>query len=248
MTATTAGAFQPRTEGDRNAFLVFIALVWVGILSGFGTDSVQHVSRHGLDYPLIVHVHAVAFVGFLVLFTVQAALIRTDRVDLHRRLGMAGAALAAVMLVLGPATAITADALAYARRGVTPEFMAVQFIDILYFATVLGAALLLRNRPAIHKRLMLMALFYISNAGFARYLNGLAAAPLGDGFWGDMVGIYLGGDVLMLGLGAYDLITSRRVYPAWLAAFAWAIGLELTARAGLYSPAWKAFTLHLIGR
>lgn len=248
MTAAVATtAFPQRTDPDRNAFLVFIALVWTGVLSGFGTDSFQHVSKHGLDYPLIVHFHAVAFVGFLVLFTVQAALVRAGRVDLHRRLGVAGAALAAVMLVLGPATAITADALAYARRGVTPEFMAVQFTDITFFATMVGSALLLRNRPAAHKRLMLMALFYISNAGFARYLNNIPAAAIKDVFWNDMVGIYLGGDTLMLGLGAYDLITRRRLHPAYLIAFAWAICLELTARAGLYSPAWKAFTLHLIG-
>ena len=247
MTAATASAFPSRTDPDRNVFLVFIGLVWVGVLSGFGTDSFQHVSKHGLDYPLIVHVHAMAFVSFLVLFTAQAALVRADRLDLHRRLGVAGAVLAAVMLVLGPATAMTADALAYAKRGVTPEFLAVQFTDMIFFATVVGSALLLRNRPAAHKRLMMMALFYISNAGFARFLNNIPAAPLGDGFWGDMVGVYTGGDLLMLGLGAYDLITRRRLHPAYLAAFAWAICLELAARAGLHSPAWKAISLHLIG-
>lgn len=77
----------------------------VGVLSGFGTDSFNHVRKYGLDYPLIVHFHAVAFVSWLVLFTVQVALIRTARADIHRRLGKAGAVLAAVMVVLGPATA-----------------------------------------------------------------------------------------------------------------------------------------------
>ena len=248
MTAVVAtNAFPQRTDPDRNAFLVFIALVWVGILSGFGTDSFAHVSKHGLDYPPIVHVHALAFVGFLVLFTVQAALVRADRIDLHMRLGAAMVALAALMLVLGPATAITADALAYAKRGVTPELLAVQFTDMTFFATVVGSALLLRDRPAAHKRLMLMALFYISNAGFARYLNNIPAAPIKDVFWNDMVGIYLGGDSLMLGLGVYDLITRRRLHPAYMIAFAWAIALELTARTALYDPAWKAVSMHLIG-
>jgi uncharacterized membrane protein YozB (DUF420 family) len=247
MTAATITAFPQRTDPDRNAYLVFIALVWVGVLSGFGIESFQHVSKHGLDYPLIVHFHAVVFVSFLVLFTTQAVLIRTGREDLHKRLGMAGAALVAVMLVLGPATAITSDAVDYAKHGVTPEFLAVQFIDMTFFGTMVGAALLLRHRPAAHKRLMLMALLYISNAGFSRYLNAIAAAPIKDPFWNDMVGIYLGGDVLMLGLGAYDLITRRRLHPAYLIALASAICLQLTARAGLYSPAWKAISMHLIG-
>jgi hypothetical protein len=54
---------------------LFTAPVWVGVLSGFGTDSFKHLREYGLDYPLIVHLHAVAFVGWLVLFTVQVALI-----------------------------------------------------------------------------------------------------------------------------------------------------------------------------
>ena len=63
MTAIAIGDFPPRPRADRNAFLVFVALVWAAVLSGFGTDSFHHLRKHGLDYPLIVHFHAVAFVG-----------------------------------------------------------------------------------------------------------------------------------------------------------------------------------------
>ena len=247
MTAMTMGGFAPKPEADRNAFLLLVALVWVGVLTGFGTDSFDHVSKHGLDYPLIVHFHALAFVSWLVLFTTQVALIRLGRPDLHRRLGVAAIALAAAMIVLGPATALITDKARYEATGHTPEFLAVQFLDIIAFATLTGSALLLRGKPETHKRLMLLGLFYISNAGFARFLNNFPAAPLGDGFWGDIVGIYLGGDMLVLGLGIYDLVTRRRLYPAYIAGAAWILALEITARTLLHSPAWKAFTLHLIG-
>ena len=70
----TVGSFPARASADRNAFLLFTALVWVAVLSGFGTDTFNHLSKYGLDYPLIVHFHAVAFVGYLVLFTVQVTL------------------------------------------------------------------------------------------------------------------------------------------------------------------------------
>jgi hypothetical protein len=143
-----------RPRADRNAFLVFTALVWAGVLSGFGTDSFNHVRRHGLDYPLIVHCHAVAFVGWLVLFTVQVTLIRNARPDLHRRLGMAAVALAAVMVILGPATALFVDAARFSATGRTPEFLAVQLTDILAFAGLTGCGLLLREVPAAHKPLM----------------------------------------------------------------------------------------------
>ncbi len=117
MTATTIDAFRDKPEADRNAFLFLVALIWVGVLTGFDADSFDHIRRHGLDYPLIVHVHAVAFVGWLVLFTTQVLLIRKARADLHRRLGLAAIGLAAVMIVLGPATALDHGRGPPCRRG-----------------------------------------------------------------------------------------------------------------------------------
>jgi len=247
MTATTIGAFRAKPAADRNAFLFLVALIWVGVLTGFGTDSFDHVRKHGLDYPLIVHFHAVAFVGWLVLFTTQVLLIRNGRYDLHRRLGLAAIGLACAMVVLGPATALTMDAARYVAKGETPEFLAVQFTDILAFATLAGAGIALRGTPAAHKRLMLLALCYISDAGFSRFLNNFAATPLGDGFWGEMAGLYLGSDLVALGLGAYDVVTRRRLHPAYVAGVAWMITLELTAQHLLHSSCWKALTLHMIG-
>ena len=217
------------------------------MLSGFGTDSFNHVSKYGLDYPLIVHFHAVAFVGWLVLFTVQVALIRTARADIHRRLGMAGAVLAALMAVLGPATALTVDAARFAATGRTPEFLAVQFTDILAFVGLTTAGLLMRGVASAHKRLMLLGLIYISDAGFARFLNGAMAAPLGHGAWGARAGLYLGSDLLMLGLGLYDLATRGRLHRAYIAGVVWTIALQFTALVLLGNPTWKALSLHLIG-
>lgn len=69
MTATTMGATAPRSRRERRFFLAMVALIWVGVLSGFGVDSVRHVSKHGLDYPPIVHLHALVFTAWMVLFT-----------------------------------------------------------------------------------------------------------------------------------------------------------------------------------
>lgn len=247
MTAITLGAFPARPGADRNAFLTFTALVWVGVVSGFGFDSFNHVSKHGLDFPLIVHPHALAFVGYVVLFTTQVVLIRNGRADIHRRLGIAGAVLAAVMVILGPATALIVDAAKFAAKGETPEFLAVQFSDILAFAGLTGAGLLLRKIPSAHKRLMMLGLIYISDAGFARLLNDVIAAPLGHGALGSAAGLYLGSDLLVLGLGGYDLATRGKLHPVYVAGVVWMVGLQFTALTLLNNPAWKALSLHLIG-
>jgi hypothetical protein len=245
---TETGGFPARRDADRNAFLIFVGLVWVGVLTGFGTDSFNHISQHGLDYPWIVHIHAVAFVGWLVIFTVQAAFIRAGNVAQHRRLGLAAIALGAFMIVIGPATALYRDAQVFHATGQPPVFLAAQFTDILAFATLTGAGLLLRRNAAAHKRLMLMGLIYISDAGFARFLNVFAAEPMGEGFWADMTALYLGSNILLLGLGAYDLVTRRRLHPAYVIGMVWVVALELTAWSLLYSDQWKTISLHLIGQ
>jgi hypothetical protein len=247
MSFIAAAGFQARSHPDRNAFLFFTGMVWLGVLSGFGTDSFNHVRKFGLDYPLIVHFHAVAFVGWLVLFTVQVLLVRTGRADFHRKLGMAGAILAIVMIFLGPATALIVDTRTYEMSGRTPEFLAVQFTDILAFATLAGAGLLLRKNSSSHKRLMLLGLMYISDAGFARLLNPIIAAPFGQTFLGGMAALYLGSDLLMLGLGVYDYAMRRKLYPAYVVGFIWALILQLTAYTLLAIPGWKAIAMHLIG-
>jgi hypothetical protein len=44
-----SGQRRERSSMDRNVFLVLTALVWVGVLSGFGTDAYHHIRKYGLD-------------------------------------------------------------------------------------------------------------------------------------------------------------------------------------------------------
>lgn len=247
MTTTTMGGFPARPDADRNAFLVLIAFVWIGVLTGFGTVSFRHITTQGFDYPLIVHVHAVVFVSWLSLFTAQIGLIRGGRRDLHRRLGIVGAALAAIMLVVGPVTAFTVTSTRYFTNGETPEFLAVQLTDMIGFAVLTAAGLILRHQPAAHKRLMFLGLLCISNAGFARFLAGFAAAPFGDGPVGGIVRLFIGSTALLVCLGVYDLVTRGRLHRAYVAGAVFIVLIQVLAVVGLDSPAWKAFTLKLIG-
>ena len=58
---------------------------------------------------------------------------------------------------------------------------------------------------------------------------------------------YLGSDLLMLGLGGYDLATRGKLHPAYIAGAVWTIALQCTAWVLLDNPTWKALSLHLIG-
>jgi hypothetical protein len=254
MTDTTIGMaprktapFAPYHKSDRNFFLTYVVLIWIGIVMGFGSDMIRHFQSHERAYPLIVHFHAAAFVGWLVVLTTQVLLIRTRRHDVHRALGFVAMGLAAAMIVLGPLTAIITQRLDFGTPVSDPSFVAIQFGGIIAFATLAGAAFVLRGDPSMHKRLVLLATLAISDAGFARWLGGSIHAVLGSGFWASFAGLYLAVDLLILGFGAYDLATRRRLHPAYMIGAVWIFALQLTENFLDLSPAWKPIALMLIG-
>jgi hypothetical protein len=242
-----ARPFAPYHRWDRNFFLALVAFIWLGILMGFVPEMLAHARLHQPAYPLIVHVHAAVFVGWLILLTVQTLLIRRRHVGLHRRLGVLGAALAAVMVVVGPATAIVMQRVHFGTTESDPPFVAIQFTDIIAFAGLAAAAILWRHHSAAHKRLILLATLYISDAGFARWLAPGLIAHLGNGFWPTLPELYLANDTLVLALGAYDLATRRRLHPAYVAGVAWIFVNQVTAAALYQMPAWKQVALKIIG-
>jgi hypothetical protein len=246
--AGVVGQRVARHDGaDRNFFLLYVALIWVGILSGFGPQVVHHLESHAPPYHPIVHVHALFFVGWLLLLTTQVLLIRSGRLGLHRNLGVAGALLATVMMILGPATAVVTDRLRMTHPGGgDPAFLIVQMTDIVAFTGLVVPALLWRKDPSVHKRLILLATLYITDAGFARWQGGTMEALLGNGFWGLAAQLYFGSDLLMLGIGLYDWTTRRRLYGAYVAGISWVAALELTALLVYLDPRWSPLALRLL--
>ena len=216
MASGAAARFAPYHKWDRNFFLTYVVLIWFGVLNGFVPEIVKHIAKNKPNYPFIIHVHAIAFVGWLVVLTIQTLLIRRSRHDLHRKLGVAAMGLAAVMVVVGPATAIYMQRYHWGTPESDPAFLAIQLTDILAFAGLAGAAFLLRGNSPAHKRLVILATLYISDAGFARFLGDGVHAFAGDGFLPFMLEAYLANDFLVLGLGAYDLVTRKRLHPAYI--------------------------------
>src|SRR5664279_5291888 len=50
---------------------------------------------------LLIHIHGAVFSAWFLLLVAQTSLISARRLDLHRRLGVLGAGLAAAMVILG---------------------------------------------------------------------------------------------------------------------------------------------------
>ena len=139
------------------------------------------------------------------------------RTDLHRRLGLAGMVLVPVMVVLGVAASIVMAQVQFGTPRSRPAFLAVEFTDMLAFSGLAGAGFALRGTPQAHKRLILLATFYIIDAGYSRWLSGSIRGVLGSGFLGRFAGLFSGPDLLLLALGGYDFATRGRLHPAYIA-------------------------------
>jgi len=238
--------FAPYHKWDRNAFLVLVGLIWLGIVMGFGPAIFEHFQT-GQAYPLIIHLHAAFFVGWLLLLTIQVLLIRVRRTDLHRKLGMTGMAMAPAMVVLGIAAGIIVEQINFGTPLSRPPFMAIEFTDMLAFAGLAGAALVLRGNASAHKRLILLATFYITDAGYARWLGPSVHSIIGSGFSGRFTGLFLGPDLLLLALGGYDLFTRKRLHPAYVAGSLWMLACQVGGVSLYRLPEWKPVALAIIG-
>ena len=178
-------------------------------------------------YPLL-HVHGLVMSAWFVLFGVQTLLIQAHRTDLHRRLGIIGVVLAALILVVGAAVVII-----NARAGRTPPgapipvIVALSFASLAAFGVLAAAAVFLRGRSEFHKRLMLLATLNLLTAAIQRLpLDFLGLSPL--------LAVFGLADLFILACVAYDTLRHRRLHPAFL----WG---------AILSIAWPPLTIMLSG-
>jgi len=242
-----APAVADHRRRDRNFFLLMVALIWLGILMGFVPEIIGRVHAHKPFAP-VVYFHGAVFVAWLTLLTAQVLLIRFRRVDLHRELGMAGTALYGAMLVLGIATAVVVDYAQFATPQGDPSFFSIQMADMLAFGVLGALAIGLRKDADTHKRLIILATIFLSNAGFSRWWGPGLEKLLGNGYWGTWAQLYLGDLLLVALLGTYDLLSRRRVYFAYVYGAVWGLGVEFFAVWMYMSPWWKPVATMLIGR
>lgn len=118
----------------------------------------------------LLHLHGIVFTSWLVLLLTQTVLVAANRIGIHRRLGVAGAVLAVLMILVGCATAIIRAKIVEVPPGAPSPlvFLTIPLGDMLVFATLVAAGFYFRRRGDVHKRLMLLATIAILPAAVAR--------------------------------------------------------------------------------
>ena len=166
-----------KRPSDRGLFLTaaigFPLLVLIGYFKSYYFSALFTDAKPLAN--MLVHSHAIVMSAWVIYFIVQVALIRTKNVKLHMSMGLAGIALAALVIVVGMVTAYDSLLVRHsAPPGVNPHsFFFLPAGDMALFALYFAGAVFYRKRPAEHKSLMLLtaisfipaALFRIAPAG-----------------------------------------------------------------------------------
>ena len=232
------------------------ALVWAAVLSGFFYKNMNKYREGTLTYPWVVYVHGILFLLWLIYFTTQVFLIGKGSVSLHRTLGPFGAFLAVLMVISGVQTGIVTERVTYSRYGAT--IVAGIFADMICFGNLVTVAILLRGSPAAHKRLMLMATLGLTDAGFGRWLSPAinrwldlqdyyVLPTFSEGAWSFIRFQVLPAYALIAAVGLYDLLTRRRLHPAYVAAVAWCLPIQLLSGWLYFQPFWKQVAGRILG-
>ena len=151
--------FESALPQDHKFYPAMATVIAALVFAGF-TPSFYARDWSGDAAPLAgsVFVHGVAGTLFVLVFTVQSWLIAAGREPWHRKLGVAGALLAAAFVLSGIVVTLNLEQghVGESRR-VLAAHVWTNAAPLAAFALLVAAGIWQRRVPARHKRLMLLA-------------------------------------------------------------------------------------------
>jgi len=189
----------------------------------------------------LVHLHAFLLTGWVLLLFAQTRLVAAQRIDLHRRAGIFGLAMAIAIVGVGVLVALHAVIRGVAPFGMDPHrFLIVPLVAITLFAVFVVAGVRARRRdPQAHKRYMLLGTIALLPPAVARWalllglgppvvlaVAALFIVPLVVWDWkviGRIHPVTLWGGLAIVASGPLRLLVSRT--DEWLAVSHWLVNL-----------------------
>jgi len=179
------------------------------IIFGFAHSLVPRLVKAPYCIPVALTVHIVLFSAWLILLLVQCGLIRADRRNAHRLLGMTSLAIGIVLPVAGIWVTLQMGVIHQQRHEASSGGIIYPLADMVHFVPLYALAMLWRHEPAYHKRLIILATITLSRAAYFRY-----PPFLHPDLW-----VFFAEDALMLICIGRDLIIERRIHPVYRVAF-----------------------------
>jgi len=199
-----------RRRSDHIFFVGMAVAICVTVVVAFSTS----LLKTDLASQLVstwVKFHVLTFSSWILLFFTQTVLVASQRTDLHRRLGVAGAIIAGLMIAV--TIVISFEIVRQGRAVLTMSaleafiFYTIPHIDIILFTVFVTVGILFRGKPESHKRLMFLATIALLDAVADRL-------PI---IWrGGRNAHFLVQDMFVAAGIIYDLMSRRRVNPVYI--------------------------------
>lgn len=208
----------------RRGFYLGLALLMTAFaVGGFWRTYWGPLLSGTLDLHWLLHLHGIVFTLWLALLITQTRLVFRGRTQMHQKLGKyVGVFWGFAVITVGLSAVF-----GHISPAIGQEFESLQgFVarlpvgggDIFGFIVLFGAGIAYRKRPAVHKRLMVMATAVLLPAAAGR-IAGVVPIP----------GVFLifAAPLVFVALAmGYDLWAERRVHPTYLIGGAFVLLLE----------------------
>lgn len=225
----TDSAMTSPLSSDLRFFRTCITIMAIILVSGFVFQLAMGRSSFGA--PLVVHVHAFVFMGWVAITVTQAWLAAAGNRQWHRTLGTIAVAWVCAVMVLGPLVTIEAVRTARVPFFFQPQhFLLVNPLGLLGFLAVFASALAFRKSPDWHMRLQVGAFALLMGPGIGRIIPMPLLAP-----WAFETATIIPLVAPLIGM-ARDWRRSGRIHQAWLWPIAVMLAALVLARVIAFSP------------
>jgi hypothetical protein len=223
-----------RIRMDDFFFASMAGLTLLTVFIGFARAYYLAGMFHAPLPSLLVHFHGAMFSCWILLFIAQIALVSSNRIRWHMRLGIFGVILEVLMVLVGFATLIAV----VRRRAVFAMGLDTLFAgDVLQLSTftlLIGWGFLARRDGPAHKRLMILGTVARLGPALARWP--FASAHSFVAFFGLLDAI----PVLLIG---FDFLSLRRVHSATICGVLLLLIIRFSMIPLGHSTFWHQFTL-----
>jgi hypothetical protein len=244
MTAPAA-IVAPRTARRfRPSFFFWMTLAMcLFVFGGFGMSYLVPLGEGTFKpAPPIVHLHGLIFMSWMILLVVQAGLVGAGNVRLHRSLGTWGIAHGSVAICAGLLLQLIATRGAM-DKGFAPgtDGLYLGLNAFAGFSIMFALAIRNRQRPEVHRRMILFAMLPVLPPGVNRFWShALALEPI------PVIPLYL----TLWSMAAAILVHERRRTGkvsgySWFGA-GWIVAEGLAHKLVVHSPPFDAFAASLL--
>ncbi len=238
-------------EASDARFFVRLAGVCVIIaVGGFAPTYWLQVPAGTFIGTPLMHLHGLLYTGWVLLLFTQCRMIEKRSYRHHRAWGMAGIALAAMMVAVGTALAVRGFAEHVTIYGdASRRFLIVPLFSMVSFPLFFSIAVANVRSNDWHRRLMFVAtasllgaalarVFFTAFAGYGPGMRPGIGAPLAVN--ATLGPVLLSNLIIVAGM-VHDWRTRGKPHPAWTIGLVTLVGTELLRTPISASPAWLHF-------